>query len=79
MENEAIDSDLLVSSNTDFLYKTLFISKRAQSSKEPTVTITALTNIIGCGIVDKELWVVKNVCDSLDGSGREIEPLIVIR
>jgi hypothetical protein len=79
MKDKAIDADLLVSGDTDFLYEALFISQGAQCGEQPAITVSALSNIIRSSALDEELWAVENIGDSLDRSRAEANIWVVFR
>jgi hypothetical protein len=60
VEDEAVNSDILIPRNTDLLYQTLLIAHRAESSHKPTIAIAALTHIRCSWPIDEELRFLEN-------------------
>lgn len=79
MEDEAVDANLLISGDTDFLYEALLIPQGAQCGKQPAIPISALANVICSSALDEKLRVVENIGDSLDRPRAETNVGVVFR
>jgi hypothetical protein len=77
VKDKPVDTHILVMSNTELLNQTSLLTKRAQSSHEPTVSITPLSNIIGSRAVDVEARLVKDVTNTLNTLRRKIQTGLV--
>lgn len=60
VEDEAVNSDILIPRNTDLFYQALFVAHRAESSHKPTIPIAALAHIRRSWSIDEELWFLEN-------------------
>lgn len=61
MENEAVNTYLLVARNADLLNESFLVAKRAKRRHEPAVAIVPLTNIIGSSAFEEERGILEDV------------------
>jgi hypothetical protein len=73
-EHKPINSDLLVPRNAKLIDELFLRTKRHERSKEPTIAILALMDILGASSIDEELRFLKDVLDALH-PGREVDIL----
>lgn len=66
VEDEAIDTDLLVARDTNVLDQSRLVSQCAQRRHEPAIPVVTLPHVVGRGAFDEKLRCVEDVFDSLD-------------
>lgn len=61
VEDEAIDSDLLIACHTDLIYQVFLIAQCAECGHEPAVSVVALSNIVCARAFDEEFRFLEDV------------------
>ncbi|KAI6767800.1 hypothetical protein HG530_005809 [Fusarium avenaceum] len=77
VKDKAVDTHILIMSNTELLDQASLFTERAQSSHEPAVSVTSLSNIIGSCAVNVEARLVKDVTNTLYTLRRKIHTGLV--
>lgn len=73
VEDEAVDTYVLIMGNTQLFDKSLLVAQGAKGGHEPAVAVAALPYVVSGRAVDVELWCVEDVNNALGALGLEVD------